>query len=405
MEGYFYSINKDLFSFSFINDTNERHDWEDRDNWSHYPILHRVLNFMKERGFEVGRDPRIMKYYECLNKDRWYGKKDGLEFKAERYPRGWRIEFYQSINFENKNGGEYDFDKFEKAPYLIRLRWIVETKKMAEFIESIVPGIKNSSKIDYKLAEDKIKNYYVEEWHHSQKDMNFDLSSLDGLEGDEEYRRRNYQHNCKDRDKKVIVNGLIKYFYGYKGRLQRGKVYHNINNMWWVILNDTDYTNIASFELFDPAPEDFKRRRIQKNKKQSYETSREAARKYFTKKGLTYNDIKRKDIEKLNEIVGEEIIKCAANKECLEIMRINDKIKTKCKTNSKIIRAFLYVDAHYFAKRESISFNEDGFIGFAGWAGDSNVRPMLLGFYKWCDWVAVEKLKDTKKGIKKVTNL
>lgn len=405
MKGYSYSINKNLFSITFINDTEESHGWKGRNQWSHYPILHRVLNFMKSRGFEIGRDPRILEHYKCLNKDHWYGRKENLEFKAERYPRGWKIEFFQNIFFKNRNGGEYDFDKFDKAPYLVRLMWINETKKIGEFIESIVQGIKNTSDPECKLAADKIKLNFQR--HFDNKiTMDFDLSELDGLEGDESYRTSNgkYLWNSQDRNKNIIINGSIKYFYGYKGRLQRGKVYHNINNMWWVILNDTDYTNVASFQLFDPTEKDFKVRRIQKDKKRSYETSREAARKYFSKKGLSYNDVKRKDIEKLNEMLEKEILKCAANEECIETMKANPKIKTKCRTNSKIIKACLYVDSHYFSKRESISFNEDGFIGFAGWAGDSNVRPIILGFNKWCDWLAGEKLKGNKLK-KTVSNL
>ncbi|HAK44020.1 MAG TPA: hypothetical protein DCM59_16680, partial [Clostridium sp.] len=318
MKGYSYSINKNFFSITFINDTEEKHNWKDRGEWSHYPILHRVLNFMKDRGFEVGREPRILKYYKCLNKDHWYGRNKDLEFKAERYPRGWTIEFFQNIFSENRNGGEYDFDKFDKAPYLVRLMWINETKKIGEFLESIVQGIENTSDPECKLATDKIK-WNFQSHFDNEITMDFDLSNLDGLEGDDEYRKSNgkYNYNCKDRDGKLIINGSIKYFYDYKGRLQRGKVYHNINNMWWVILNDTGYSNKASFELFDPSEKDFKVRRLQKDKKQSYETSREAARKYFSEKRLSYNDVKRKDIEKLNEMLEKEILKCAENGECI----------------------------------------------------------------------------------------
>ncbi|MBN3406370.1 hypothetical protein CF088_13975 [Clostridium botulinum] len=384
MEGYFYSINKNLFSFSFVNETNERHDrWEDRHNWSHYPILHRVLNFMEDRGFEVGRDPRIEKHYKCLNKDHWYGKKDNLEFKAERYPRGFSIKFFQNINFENKSGGEYDFYKFDKAPYLIKLMWINETYKIGKFIKKIVPDVVENSKKIYKLSEDKIKNHFVESWHHTQNDMNFNLSDLDGITCEETY-------NNKDRDGKTIYNGEIKYFRDYKGRLNRGKVYHNINNMWWIILNDTDYTNEACFSLFDATEEDFKHRRIQKSRKKSYETSRVVARKNFTNK-FTYKDITRKDIEQLHELVGIEIEKATNKGEAIETMKINPKIRTRCTSNKKIKHAFLYVDAHYFEKRECISFNADGFIGFAGWASDANVRPILKGFNRWCSYLSENK--------------
>ena len=33
--------------------------------------------------------------------------------------------------------------------------------------------------------------------------------------------------------------------------------------------------------------------------------------------------------------------------------------------------------------REAVSFNRDGFVGFAGWADNSNVRPILDGVEEW----------------------
>lgn len=387
MEGYSYSIDRDLFRLSFSNNTDEKHEWNDKKEWSHYSVLDEVLKFMETRGFKIGSDPEIDNNYECLSKDHWYGRKKDLEFKAHRYPAGWEIEFFQNINFENRNGGFYDFNKFKKAPYLIRLMFIKETEYIGNFIEKNIKPIKNNTEKNYRLAEDKIKKNFQ---RHFDNDitMDFNLSKLDGLEGDSEYRRDNrYKHNCKDRDGKIIINGKIKYFRDHKGRLQRGKVYHNINNMWWVILNDTDYTNQAAFSLFNPTEKDFKDRRIQRNAKDSFETSTNAARKYFKQKGLSYNDIKRSDIEKLHEVIGKEIDKGS----CIETMKINPKIKTRCKSNKKIVHAYLYVDAHYFTKRECISFNPDGFIGFAGWAGSETVRPIIKGFIKWCNYLLENK--------------
>ena len=58
-----------------------------------------------------------------------------------------------------------------------------------------------------------------------------------------------YKHNSNDANGKKIICGDTKYFY-YNKRLSKGKAYHNINNMWWIISNDK-LNNKASFELFD----------------------------------------------------------------------------------------------------------------------------------------------------------
>lgn len=51
----------------------------------------------------------------------------------------------------------------------------------------------------------------------------------------------------------------------------------------------------------------------------------------------------------------------------------------------------LYCRADYFDKRECVTFYrrvERLPIGFAGWADDESVAPVLAGFVEWVDWLA-----------------
>lgn len=58
--------------------------------------------------------------------------------------------------------------------------------------------------------------------------------------------------------------------------------------------------------------------------------------------------------------------------------------KIKLAEDGKGIKsAFLRVSSRYFSGREAISFNADGFIGFAGWASSGTVQPFLRAFFKW----------------------
>lgn len=48
-----------------------------------------------------------------------------------------------------------------------------------------------------------------------------------------------------------------------------------------------------------------------------------------------------------------------------------------------LLSAFLRVDGPYFTDREAISFNDDGFIGFCGWADSHNSAPIRKAFSEW----------------------
>lgn len=50
--------------------------------------------------------------------------------------------------------------------------------------------------------------------------------------------------------------------------------------------------------------------------------------------------------------------------------------------------ASLQCRAYYFKNREAVTFNGNGFIGFAGWSDDQNVQPILSAFAKWVSAVS-----------------
>lgn len=118
----------------------------------------------------------------------------------------------------------------------------------------------------------------------------------------------------------------------------------------------------------------------------------EEARQYFRDKGLSYHDITEGDILSLLMLLNREIKKSnKAGETSVSTMYMSSKINMKKRTNGTIIKCFLYINSHYFTRREAISFNEDGFIGFAGWADQRNTNPLLRAFLRWCDDLAAAK--------------
>ena len=118
----------------------------------------------------------------------------------------------------------------------------------------------------------------------------------------------------------------------------------------------------------------------------------EEARQYFRDKGLSYHDITEGDILSLLMLLNREIKKPnKAGETSVSTMHMSRKIDMKKRTNGTIIKCFLYINSHYFTQREAISFNQDGFIGFARWADQGNTNPLLRAFLQWCDDLAEAK--------------
>ena len=254
-----------------------------RFKYPHFGTLHRLFNMLRAEGFTIENDAEVAK---CIRDDYFIGRRGDLELYAHRYPAGFEIMFFQNVVIENKSGGRYDFHKFQKMPYMIRLRFMKYRDKIIALLKS-VEDLKDESKADPRLAEEWIKARYVEEWHHEQKDMNFLLSDLDG--------QTQESYNGRDRDEKTLHNGDVKYFRHWDGRLYRGRVYHNINNMWWVILDRFTVRNVASFELFDLTPEDNRRRQAKPRIPEAYQKRRQAIED--TKTRELVNELRRRGVK------------------------------------------------------------------------------------------------------------
>lgn len=116
--------------------------------------------------------------------------------------------------------------------------------------------------------------------------------------------------------------------------------------------------------------------------------SNNEARQYFTDKGLTYADITEGDILTLVMLLNKHIKAANKDNETSAEMHLSSKMVIKKNSNGTIKNCYLYVNSHYFTQRECISFNSDGFIGFAGWADQGNTNPILRAFLEWCDILA-----------------
>lgn len=115
---------------------------------------------------------------------------------------------------------------------------------------------------------------------------------------------------------------------------------------------------------------------------------RELAREYFKKCNLTYADIDLDAICQLIQYLNNHIREYGS---CMVIIKdpiLSGKDKNVIfDTNNKLKFAELRVKGTYFDDREAITFNDDGWIGFCGWADTKNLAPFVVAFKEWCDWL------------------
>lgn len=116
-------------------------------------------------------------------------------------------------------------------------------------------------------------------------------------------------------------------------------------------------------------------------------TNRNDAREYFKNKDLCYDNVTEGDILALVMMLNQEIKEAVKAGEGVPTLRLSEKIDKKMTSKGTLIFCNIYVNSHYFTRRECISFNENGYIGFAGWADDVSVAPIARAFTRWCDYL------------------
>lgn len=115
---------------------------------------------------------------------------------------------------------------------------------------------------------------------------------------------------------------------------------------------------------------------------------RNAARARFSATGKSYADLSKADLQSLRDHITEAM---GAAKLIDGTFKMNAHIKT---VRWPAGWAALTCRSHYFKKREAVTFNGNGFIGFAGWADAENVKPILTGFIAWCDTLTANGGRD-----------
>lgn len=118
-------------------------------------------------------------------------------------------------------------------------------------------------------------------------------------------------------------------------------------------------------------------------------SERDRARSYFKSSGLSYGDLTTDRIKVLHKMLDEKMRASGLMKNSYRMAKL---------FKSKKRREGVYFDltccSFYFEGRQAVTFEPNGFIGFAGWSDDENVVPILEAFKEWVDYLVNEKQRN-----------
>ena len=120
--------------------------------------------------------------------------------------------------------------------------------------------------------------------------------------------------------------------------------------------------------------------------------TKEDLRKKFLESGLSYSDLNKSKMKQLFEILNTELSTFKNHRFTMKVRGFR-MVDVEYNLDGSLVKCYLTVkgmienESNHFNRREAISFNPDGFIGFAGWSDSTNIQPFLRAFDKWINTI------------------
>lgn len=232
-------------------------------NVPHKPFWDAIIRFLRKRGWKITENPSYKEHYNRLSKYHKIGFKKDLALLMEIKPKGIKVEIGNVKNLWTGIAQSFwddpTDDRYTQLTYLENIAVNMEIRRLIDFCVSKGFGLEKTDD-EYSAEEQIIRKLKINTHIHGK------VESLNDIRKSITEDSYDFRHNSNDANKKKIICGEIKWFYDeYRTkRLMRGVVWHNINNMWWVILPCGTLRNEASFRLFDYDPSLPRRKKLTK---------------------------------------------------------------------------------------------------------------------------------------------
>lgn len=225
-------------------------------------VFGRVIQTLNRIGWIVGPWERAKLYPTIALRHRTC-RKGGLHGELSVSGRVVEFKMWQDVTpSENPNGGQYDYDKEKRMPYVLRLEMERTRRRIRDYLCNVFSGYEFEPPryppmgLIGLTAEEKAK--------HDRQTSGHYKPSLDRAE-------ISMESNAIARDGGTIVHGAKVWAIGRKGRIITGTAYYDLNNNWQIVTGRYGLTTCHTGEIFTKRPDDLRKKRNERQRRKRLE--------------------------------------------------------------------------------------------------------------------------------------
>lgn len=117
--------------------------------------------------------------------------------------------------------------------------------------------------------------------------------------------------------------------------------------------------------------------------------SRDQARAVWSGRGLTNSDLTAENLRLLQGMINQAMMDSGLLQGSYRASQ-----RFSLGIDAEIPWADLRCRSYYLEGRQAVTFERNGFVGFAGWADEYHVQPILIAFGKWVDLLTIDDRKE-----------
>ena len=234
-------------------------------------VFSRIVQTLRRIGWTVEKppiNPHDVKHYSArvarmASERRRTCSKGGLQGELTVGGRCIKFKMWQDVTpSKNPNGGQYDFDKEQRMPYVLRLEMERTRRRIRDYLCNVF------SRYEFESPRYPVMGLMgltaEEKAAHDRQTSGHYRAGLDRAE-------ISMPSNAIARDGGTIVHGARVWAIDHKGRIIVGTAYYSLNNNWQIVTGRYGLTVCNTGEIFTIQPDGLRLKRNERSRRSRLE--------------------------------------------------------------------------------------------------------------------------------------